>query len=156
MTNVSGPLLSQTLCRARVSQHPLTQDSLVDNVLDILTSAASMPSGQRGEIVELAANLATLRAVSQDVATLYGDISEEWSTITKRAEDLFGVSWSGTAANSYEEPWAHCCEGVDHVLNGLATTGQLLLSATQTYAASDTSGAKVIESSPSYMPLRLP
>jgi len=106
--------------------------------------------------VELAADLTTLRAVSQDVAALHGDISEEWSTITKRAEDLFGVSWSGTAANSYEEPWAHCCEGVDHVLNGLATMGQLLLSAAQTYGESDTSGAKVIESSSTYMPLRLP
>lgn len=106
--------------------------------------------------MDLAADLATLHAVSQDVATLHGDITEEWSTTTKRAEDLFGISWSGIAADSYAEPWAHCCEGVEHVLNGLATMGRLLTSAAQSYAEGDASGAKVIESATTYIPLRLP
>ncbi|GAC55203.1 MULTISPECIES: WXG100 family type VII secretion target [Gordonia] len=106
--------------------------------------------------MELTAHLAALRAVSQDVTALHGDVTEEWSTITKRAEDLFGVSWSGTAADSYAEPWANCCEGVDHILNGLSSTGRLLVSAAQVYAEGDTAGAEGIKGATPFTPLKLP
>lgn len=106
--------------------------------------------------MELTAHLAMLRSVSQDVTALHGDITEEWSTITKRAEDLFGVSWSGTAADSYAEPWANCCEGVDDVLNGLSSMGRLLVSAAQVYEEGDSAGAEGIESATPFIPLRLP
>lgn len=95
--------------------------------------------------MELRAELEKLRATSVVVAELHGDIADEWSILVKRAEELFGGSWSGTAADSYAEPWANCCEGVDHVLNGLSIMGRLLVSAAQTYAERDISSANVIE-----------
>ncbi|GAB84052.1 hypothetical protein GORBP_028_00550 [Gordonia rubripertincta NBRC 101908] len=109
-----------------------------------------------GGQMELRADLEALHATSRSVAELHADIADEWSALAKRAEDLFGGSWSGAAADSYAEPWAHCCEGLGHVLNGLSTMGQLLASAAQTYAERDTSGAKVIERTAFDIALRLP
>lgn len=109
-----------------------------------------------GGQMELRADLEALHATSRSVAELHADIADEWSALVKRAEDLFGASWSGAAADSYAEPWAHCCEGVEYVMNGLSTMGQLLASAAQTYAERDTSGAKVIERTAVDAALRLP
>ncbi|MBD0862471.1 WXG100 family type VII secretion target [Gordonia sp. zg691] len=106
--------------------------------------------------MELEADLERLRAVAQDVAETHGDITDDWSRITKRAESLFGGTWSGTAADSYSEPWGHCCEGVASVVAGLETMGRLLASAAQTYAHSDTSSARHIYDAAPYTALRLP
>ncbi|NDZ92793.1 WXG100 family type VII secretion target [Streptomyces sp. SID6673] len=93
----------------------------------------------------LNADLERLRATSHAVAQLHGDIANGWSRITKQAEDLFGSSWHGIAADSYAEPWAHCCDGFEHVLTSLDSMGRALVEAAQTYTEQEASNTRVIE-----------
>lgn len=95
--------------------------------------------------MDFTADIEKLRAAAREVVQVHGDTVDEWSKITKRAEELFGGTWTGTAADSYAEPWSECCDGFGKVLESLAMMGRLLVEVGESFSAQEAATVASIE-----------
>ncbi|MFW0783596.1 WXG100 family type VII secretion target [Gordonia sp. CPCC 206044] len=95
--------------------------------------------------MDFTADIERLRVASNEVAQVHGDAVDKWATISKRAEELFGGTWTGAAADSYAEPWSECCDGFEKVLESLEMMGRLLVEVGESYAVRESATVASIE-----------
>jgi len=94
-------------------------------------------------------------AISGEISQVQKDLSQDWEAMAKKARSLFGASWTGSAAESYGEPWEECSTGFDNVLQSLDDMTRALASAPHQYQTQENETRQVLRTAGAPVSLNL-
>jgi WXG100 family type VII secretion target len=84
------------------------------------------------------------RRATHDVRAGCGQLKTDRDRVDREVAGLLQTGWTGVAADSFMENWAHWRDAAQDVLDGLVAMGQLLGAAHQDFIEADAdSGARL-------------